>query len=398
MAETKNTTSRKAAAKPASAKKTVKKKEAKEELLAPVFLSSMDRYLFNNGRDYQIYKKMGAHDAVIGDRKGMHFAVWAPNAKAVSVVCDRNGWNPAANPMVPLEKSGIWEVFIDDIGYGELYKYAITTQSGDIIMKADPYAFSAELRPGTASRTAKIDDYAWSDKKWMKQRAEKNTFAEPMAIYECHLGSWLKPKDNKGPDSFMNYRDLAHELADYCKYMGYTHVELMGIAEHPFDGSWGYQVTGYYAPTSRYGEPKDFMYFVDHMHKNGIGVILDWVPAHFPRDAFGLADFDGGPTYEYPDPRMGEHPDWGTKIFNYSKSEVQIFLIGNALYWYDEYHIDGLRVDAVASMLYLDYGRKAGEWIPNKYGSNGNLDAMEFFKHLNSVIRGRKDGTIIIAE
>lgn len=401
MAE-KKTAARKTAAKKETAKKTpkktVQKKELKEELLAPEFLSTMDRYLFNKGVNYQAYKKMGAHATQVGDRKGMHFAVWAPNAKAVSVVCDRNGWNPDVNPMVLLEKSGIWEAFIDDIGYGEIYKYAIKTQSGETIFKADPYAFSAELRPGTASKTAKIDDYKWHDAKWMTARAEKNTFEEPMAIYECHLGSWLKPKDDKSQDSFMNYRELAHELADYCKYMGYTHVELMGIAEHPFDGSWGYQVTGYYAPTSRYGEPKDFMYFVDHLHKNGIGVILDWVPAHFPKDAFGLADFDGTPTYEHPDPRMGEHPDWGTKIFNYSKSEVRIFLIGNALYWYNEYHIDGLRVDAVASMLYLDYGRKDGEWIPNKYGGNGNLDAMEFFKHLNTVIRGRNDGTIIIAE
>ncbi len=401
MAE-KKTAARKTAAKKETAKKTpkktVQKKEMKEELLAPEFLSTMDRYLFNKGVNYQAYKKMGAHATQVGDRKGMHFAVWAPNAKAVSVVCDRNGWNPDVNPMVLLEKSGIWEAFIDDIGYGEIYKYAIKTQSGETIFKADPYAFSAELRPGTASKTAKIDDYKWHDAKWMTARAEKNTFEEPMAIYECHLGSWLKPKNDKSQDSFMNYRELAHELADYCKYMGYTHVELMGIAEHPFDGSWGYQVTGYYAPTSRYGEPKDFMYFVDHLHKNGIGVILDWVPAHFPKDAFGLADFDGTPTYEHPDPRMGEHPDWGTKIFNYSKSEVRIFLIGNALYWYNEYHIDGLRVDAVASMLYLDYGRKDGEWIPNKYGGNGNLDAMEFFKHLNTVIRGRNDGTIIIAE
>ena len=396
MAE-KKTSTRKTPVKKTVKKKTVKK-EAKEELLAPVFLSSMDRYLFNNGRYYKVYEKMGAHAAEIGDRKGMHFAVWAPNAKAVGLVCDRNGWDPNANLMSPLETSGIWEVFIDDMGYGELYKYAIHTASGEVIFKADPYAFSAELRPGTASKTANIDNFGWKDAKWMKDRAAKNTFAEPMAIYECHLGSWLKPEHDKGPDSFLNYRDLAHELADYCNYMGYTHVELMGIAEHPFDGSWGYQVTGYYAPTSRYGTPTDFMYFVDYMHQHGIGVILDWVPAHFPKDAFGLADFDGTPTYEHPDPRMGEHPDWGTKIFNYSKNEVKIFLIGNALYWYDEYHIDGLRVDAVASMLYLDYGRKAEEWLPNKYGSNENLDAMEFFRHLNSVVRGRKDGTIVIAE
>ncbi|MCR5795822.1 MAG: 1,4-alpha-glucan branching protein GlgB [Solobacterium sp.] len=393
MAEKKTSAVKKAAA---TKKKTPSKKEQKEELLSPVFLSTMDRYLFNNGRNYRIYNKLGAHAAEIGDRKGMHFAVWAPNAAAVGVVCDRNGWDPNANMMVALETSGIWEIFIDNMGYGELYKYAIHTKDGRILYKADPYAFSAEFRPGTASKTAKIDGYKWSDAKWLKKRAENNTFSSPMAIYECHLGSWLKRSNEDG--AFLNYRELADELTEYCNYMGYTHVELMGIAEHPFDGSWGYQVTGYFAPTSRYGEPQDFMYFVDQMHQHGIGVILDWVPAHFPKDAHGLADFDGTPTYEYPDPRMGEHPDWGTKIFNYSKNEVSNFLIGNALYWYDEYHIDGLRVDAVASMLYLDYGRKDGEWIPNKYGSNGNLDAMEFFKHLNSVIRGRKDGTIIIAE
>ncbi len=396
MPAKKTTSAKKETTKPAAKKKTVKKPET-EELLAPQFLSSMDRYLFNKGRNYKIYQKMGAHETVVGDRRGMHFAVWAPNAEAVGVVCDRNGWDPNASLMNPLETSGIWEFFFEGMGYGELYKYAIRTKTGEILYKADPYAFSSELRPGTASRTAEIDNYMWEDQKWMKARVKKNTFEEPMAIYECHLGSWLKPEDN-GADSFLNYKTLAHELADYCNYMGYTHVELMGIAEHPFDGSWGYQVTGYYAPTSRYGEPKDFKYFVDYMHMHNVGVILDWVPAHFPKDAHGLADFDGTPTYEYPDPRMGEHPDWGTKIFNYSKNEVQNFLIGNALYWYDEFHIDGLRVDAVASMLYLDYGRKAGEWVPNKYGSNGNLEAMEFFKHLNSVIRGRNDGTIIIAE
>ncbi len=384
----------------AEKKKTVRstaKAEKKEELLSPAFLSTFDRYLFNSGRDYKIYKKMGAHFTKVGDTEGMHFAVWAPHAEAVGIVCDRNGWNPNANLMSPLDQSGIWEGWFPGMGYGELYKYAIHTKSGQILYKADPYAFSAEFRPGTASKTVSIDDYFWEDQKWMAERASRSTFQSPMAIYECHLGSWLKT-DSQDENGFMNYKDLAHELADYCNYMGYTHVELMGIAEHPFDGSWGYQVTGYYAPTSRYGEPKDFMYFVDYMHNHGIGVILDWVPAHFPKDAHGLADFDGEATYEYADPRMGEHPDWGTKIFDYSKNEVKTFLIGNALYWYDEYHIDGLRVDAVASMLYLDYGRKDGEWIPNRFGSNGNLDAMEFFKHLNSVIRGRNDGTIIIAE
>ena len=389
-------TAKKAAVKTAAKKKTVKAQNKQE--LDPVFLTGFDRYLINAGRDYKVYKKMGAHHAVHEGRNGMHFAVWAPHAKAVAIVCDRNGWNPEANYMIPLEESGVYEGFIPDMGYGELYKYAIHTKSGDILYKADPYGFSAEFRPGTASKTADIDGYNWDDAKWMTERAKKRTFAEPMAIYECHLGSWFKNDNTDYKDGFLNYTQYAKELVDYCGYMGYTHVELMGIAEYPFDGSWGYQVTGYYAPTSRYGEPKEFMYLVDYLHQHNIGVILDWVPAHFPKDAHGLADFDGEPLFEYADPRMGEHPDWGTKCFDYSKPEVLNFMIGNALYWYDEYHIDGLRVDAVASMLYLDYGRKDGQWVPNKYGGNGNLDAMEFFKHLNSVIRGRKDGTIIIAE
>ncbi len=389
-------TAKKAAVKTAAKKKTVKAEKKQE--LDPVFLTGFDRYLINAGRDYKVYKKMGAHHAVHEGRNGMHFAVWAPHAKAVAIVCDRNGWNPQANYMIPLETSGVWEGFIPEMGYGELYKYAIHTKSGDILYKADPYGFSAEFRPGTASKTADIDGYNWDDAKWMTERAKKKTFAEPMAIYECHLGSWFKSDNTDWKDGFLNYTQYAKELVDYCEYMGYTHVELMGIAEYPFDGSWGYQVTGYYAPTSRYGEPKEFMYLVDYLHQHNIGVILDWVPAHFPKDAHGLADFDGEALYEYADPRMGEHPDWGTKCFDYSKPEVLNFMIGNALYWYDEYHIDGLRVDAVASMLYLDYGRKDGQWVPNKYGGNGNLDAMEFFKHLNSVIRGRKDGAIIIAE
>ncbi len=366
--------------------------------LDPVFITEMDRYLFGEGRNYKCYQKMGAHKAKLNGVSGMHFAVWAPHAKAVSIVCDRNEWQPGRNYMMPLETSGIFEGFMPDMDFGELYKYAIETQSGDTIFKADPYAFSAELRPGTASKTADIDSFIWHDEALMKDRASKDTYRQPLAIYECHLGSWKKEVTPENPDGFINYRKLARELVDYVKWMGYTHVELMGIAEHPFDGSWGYQVSGYYAPTSRHGSPQDFQWMVDYLHENGIGVILDWVPAHFPKDAFALADFDGQPLYEYPDPRMGEHPDWGTKIFNYGKNEVKNFLIGNALYWYEMYHIDGLRVDAVASMLYLDYGRKDGEWIPNKYGGNGNLDAIEFFKHLNSVIRGRHDGTIIIAE
>ena len=384
----------------AQKKTTIQKKTTSRKVSMPKdpsFITEYDRYLFGTGTDYKIYQKMGAHKAKLNGKTGMHFAVWAPNAKAVSIVCERNNWDPKANYMLPLEKSGIFEGFMEGMDYGEIYKYTIETQTGDILYKADPYAFSAELRPGNASKTADISSYKWKDAKWMESRKEHTGYDQPMSIYEVHLGSWKK-KDDGSEDGFMNYREYADELVEYCAYMGYTHVELMGIAEHPFDGSWGYQVTGYYAPTSRYGAPQDFMYLVDTLHKHHIGVILDWVPAHFPKDAFGLADFDGTPTYEYADPRMGEHPDWGTKIFNYSKNEVKNFLIGNALYWFDEYHIDGLRVDAVASMLYLDYGRKDGEWVPNKYGGNGNLDAIEFFKHLNSVIRGRKDGTIIIAE
>ena len=365
--------------------------------LDPVFITELDRYLFGQGRNYKIYEKMGAHPATLNGKRGMHFAVWAPHAKAVSIVCDRNNWDVTANYMLPLEDSGIYEGFMEDMGYDELYKFAIHTKRGEVLYKADPYGFSAEFRPGTASKTADVSNYRWGDGEWLTKRAKTPTFAQPIAIYECHIGSWKK-KDREEKNGFYTYVEAAEELARYCNDMGYTHVELMGIAEHPLDASWGYQVTGYYAPTSRYGTPKEFMYMVDYLHKHGIGVILDWVPAHFPKDAQGLADFDGTATYEYADPRMGEHPDWGTKIFDYSKNEVRNFLIGNALYWYDEYHIDGLRVDAVASMLYLDYGRENGQWVPNKYGGNGNLDAIEFFKHLNSVIRGRKDGTMIIAE
>ena len=299
--------------------------------------------------------------------------------------------------MKPVADSGIYELFVPGLGVGQLYKFAITTHTGTILFKADPYAFSAEYRPGTASVTADIRGFKWNDSKWMESRAGTDPVKAPISIYEVHLGSWKK-KNRPEKDGYYTYMEAAHELADYVLEMGYTHVELMGIAEHPYDGSWGYQVTGYFAPTSRYGTPAEFMYFVNYLHKKGIGVILDWVPAHFPKDAHGLADFDGQALYEYADPRKGEHPDWGTKVFDYAKNEVSNFLIANALYWLDEYHIDGLRVDAVASMLYLDYGRQDGQWVPNKYGDNKNLEAIEFFKHLNSVIRGRKDGAIIIAE
>ncbi len=347
-----------------------------------------DRYLYGRGVHYEIYRKLGAHPKTCRGKAGFYFAVWAPHARAVSVVGDFNSWDVNAHAMSSLGTSGIWESFIHGITSGERYKYAILTAEGEWIYKADPFAVYAEVRPATASLTFE-PAAEWSDDEWMRERSSGDPRRKALSIYECHLGSWKRG---------LNYRKYARELGKYCKEMGYTHVEIMGIAEHPYDGSWGYQVTGYYAPTSRYGSPDDFAYFVNYMHKKGIGVILDWVPAHFPKDAHGLADFDGEPLYEYPDPRMGEHPDWGTRIFNYEKNEVRNFLIANALYWLNEYHIDGLRVDAVASMLYLNYGRKDGEWVPNKHGGHENLDAVEFFKHLNSLIQKRGDGTMIIAE
>ena len=360
-------------------------------------ISELDRYLYGQGSHYRIYEKLGAHPYTENGQDGYYFAVWAPHAKSVSVVGDFNSWNPDANPMTVLETSGIYEAFIPELSEGQIYKYAITTQDDRLLLKADPYAFAGEFRPGTASVTTDISGFKWGDAAWMGKRASADPVQSPVAIYEVHLGSWKK-QQRAEKAGYYTYVEAAHELADYVKSMGYTHIELMGIAEHPFDGSWGYQVTGYFAPTSRYGTPKEFMYFVNYMHKKGIGVILDWVPAHFPKDAHGLADFDGQPVYEYADPRKGEHPDWGTKVFDYAKHEVSNFLISNALYWLDQYHIDGLRVDAVASMLYLDYGRKDGQWVANQYGGNQNIEAIEFFKHLNSVIRGRKDGAVIIAE
>ena len=361
--------------------------------------SEMDRYLFGEGTHYEIYKLMGAHPTTQRGKDGVYFAVWAPHAESVSVVGDFNKWDPDKNVMKCDNDMGIYQLFVPKVREGDLYKFCITTYKGKLLFKADPYANYAEHRPGTASCVYDITKFKWGDSVWMKKRLEYNAKKDAMSIYELHPGSWKKhPLKDGDEDGFYNDRELAHSLADYIKEMGYTHVELMGIAEHPFDGSWGYQVTGYYAPTSRYGTPEDFQYFVNYMHKNKIGVILDWVPAHFPKDAHGLADFDGTPTYEYADPRKGEHPDWGTKVFDYGKNEVKNFLIANALFWIQEYHIDGLRVDAVASMLYLDYGREAGQWIPNKYGENKNLEAIEFFKHLNSVVLGKNKGAVMIAE
>ena len=362
-------------------------------------ITEMDRYLFGQGTHYEIYKLMGAHPTKQKGKDGVYFAVWAPRAQEVAVVGDFNGWDPNKNIMKCDNDMGIYQLFIPGVKSGDLYKFCITSPSGELLYKADPYANYAEKRPGNASRVYDITNFKWNDSVWMKNRQNYDVNKHAMSIYEVHPGSWRKhPQNEHDEDGFYNYRELAHSLAEYIKDMGYTHVQLMGIAEHPFDGSWGYQVTGYYAPTSRYGTPDDFQYFVNYMHKNKIGVILDWVPAHFPKDAHGLADFDGTPTYEYADPRKGEHPDWGTKVFDYEKNEVKNFLIANALFWMEQYHIDGLRVDAVASMLYLDYGRENGQWVPNKYGENKNLEAIEFFKHLNTVVLGRNKGTVMIAE
>lgn len=353
--------------------------------------------MFGQGTHYEIYKKLGAHIVNDGEKQGVYFAVWAPHAEKVSVVGEFNDWDADKNPMKREEPLGIYTCFVPDVQEGALYKYCIQTYKGDHIYKADPFANYAELRPGNASKVTDISALRWTDSKWMERRLTWDHHKEPMSIYEAHIGSW-KRHPGREDDGFYTYREFAKAATEYIKEMGYTHIELMGIAEYPFDGSWGYQVTGYYAPTSRYGTPEDFAYMIDYFHKNKIGVILDWVPAHFPKDAHGLADFDGTPTFEYADPRKGEHPDWGTKVFDYGKSEVQNFLIANALFWIEHYHVDGLRVDAVASMLYLDYGKEKGQWVPNKYGSNENLEAIEFFKHLNSVVLGRNPGVVMIAE
>ncbi|NTV77923.1 MAG: 1,4-alpha-glucan branching protein GlgB, partial [Clostridiales bacterium] len=363
-----------------------------------VFISEADQYLFGQGTHYEIYKKLGAHLSFEDGILGTFFAVWAPNAQMVHVIGEFNEWNEQANPMTCIGGVGIYQTFIPKDLEGQMYKYVITTKEGELFYKADPFANHAEFRPGTASRVTDLTRYSWNDDAWLKKRAKKNLLGEPMAVYECHIGSWMRhPVDGEG-DGFYNYREFADHMTAYLKTMKYTHVELMGIAEHPYDGSWGYQVTGYYAPTSRYGTPEDFMYLVDTLHKNNISVLLDWVPAHFPKDAHGLAMFDGTPLFEHPNPKMGEHPDWGTKIFNYSKNEIRNFLIANALFWIKEFHIDGLRVDAVASMLYLDYGKKQGQWVPNSNGGNKNLDAVEFFKHLNSIVAKQYPGVAMIAE
>ena len=378
-----------------AAKKQKKAVEKVEE--NRVFISEADQYVFGQGTHYDIYKKLGAHPSVEKGVKGMFFAVWAPNAASVHVIGTFNDWNEEIHQMEKIGPSGIYQLFIPGVGENELYKFLIHTPYGEKLYKADPFANYAEMRPGNASKTYDISKFKWTDSAWMTSRDGKDYNKEPMAIYECHIGSWMK-HPNGTPDGFYNYREFADRIVEYLKEMKYTHIELMGIAEYPFDGSWGYQVTGYYAPTSRHGTPDDFMYLVNTLHRNKVGVILDWVPAHFATDAHGLARFDGQCVFEHPDPRIGEHPDWGTKIFNYGKNEVKNFLIANALFWIKEYHIDGIRVDAVASMLYLDYGKRDGQWVPNKYGGNQNLEAIEFFKHLNSVVLGTYPGFLTIAE
>ena len=368
-----------------------------EKTVQPYEIGELDQYLFGNGTHYELYKKMGAHLVTVDGVKGVYFAVWAPHAKSVSVIGEFNEWDLNADMMQRHDPMGIYTKFVPGAKEGQLYKFCIETQNGGKIDKADPFENYAELRPGNASRITDISNLKWSDSSWMKKREKWDEKTNPMSIYEVHMGSWMR-HPGREDEGFYTYREFAERITEYVKDMGYTHVELMGISEYPYDGSWGYQVTGYYAPTSRYGTPEDFAYMIDYLHKNDIGVILDWVPAHFPKDAHGLVEFDGQPLFEYADPRKGEHPDWGTKIFDYEKPEVQNFLIGSALFWIEHFHVDGLRVDAVASMLYLDYGKEAGQWIPNKFGGNENLEAIQFFKHLNSVVLGRNHGSVMIAE
>ncbi len=364
----------------------------------PPLLTDYDLYLIGEGTHQELYERLGAHPLRVNDVDGVSFAVWAPNARRVSVVGDFNGWDDRAHPM-RLRSNGIWELFLPGLTVGALYKYAVLSwNNGYRVLKSDPYALTAELRPGTASRVWDLSGYSWGDDAWMHQRAEANAFSAPISVYEIHAGSWKPDLEGAVSDGQVTYRALADQLAPYVKEMGYTHVELMPIAEHPFDGSWGYQVTGYFAPTSRYGTPQDFMYFVDVMHQHGIGVLLDWVPAHFPKDEHGLGYFDGSHIYEHADPRQGEQLDWGTLIFNFGRNEVRNFLISNALFWLDKYHIDGLRVDAVASMLYLDYSRKSGQWVPNQYGGRENLAAIEFIRLCNTAVHERFPHALMIAE
>ena len=361
----------------------------------PPQLTEFDLYLLGEGRHWKSYERLGAQLRTIDGVAGVNFAVWAPNAQGVTLVGDFNGWDGRRHPMRK-HPNGVWELFVPGLSEGTLYKYQVRQKWGEVVDKADPYGFAAELPPRTASKVTDLERYQWRDAAWMAGRTKTNGLDAAQCIYEVHLGSWRRPGDE--PWRWMSYRELAHQLVDYCLEMGYTHLELMPVSEHPFTGSWGYQTVGYYAATSRYGTPQDFMYFVDHCHQHGIGVILDWVPAHFPKDNFGLRRFDGTGLYEHEDPRQGEHPDWGTLIFNYGRNEVRNFLLSNALFWLDKYHIDGLRVDAVASMLYLDYSRTEGDWIPNEYGGRENLEAISFLKEFNEQVHLQYPGAMTIAE
>ena len=370
-------------------------KKVRDAYNYPPQIAKADTEKFNAGIHYMIYEKLGAHLTRINGVDGTLFAVWAPNALRVSVVGDFNEWDGRTHQMRRLWDSGIFELFVPDVGEGDCYKFEIKARGGLTFLKADPYAFGQQLRPDSASVVRNIEGFKWEDGKWMKNRAKAQSEDHPMNVYEVYLGSFAKPEDGR---EYCNYRELAPKIIDYVKKMGYTHVELMPVMEHPFDASWGYQVIGYYAPTSRYGTAEDFMFFMNEMHKAGIGVILDWVPAHFPRDTYGLSGFDGTCLYEHQDPRQGFHPHWGTLIYNYGRPEVCNYLIANALYWVEQYHADGIRIDAVASMLYLDYGKNDGEWVANIYGGNENLEAVEFIKHLNSIMKKRNEGVLMIAE
>ena len=382
-----------------------KEETSTKDIEIPSIFSDDDLYLFGQGKEYRIYEKMGAHVRTVNSVTGTNFATWAPNALAVSVIGDFNHWRRDAHPMHLRHRDlGVWECFVPGVQIGVQYKFALYSRVNNYTVdKTDPYGFASELRPKTASIVTDIHQHTWQDSIWMSERGQHQQLSSPISIYEVHLGSWrhIPERHNESAveeDRFMTYRELAVALAAYVKDMGFTHIELMPIAEYPFDGSWGYQTTGYYAPTSRFGTPEDFQYFVDYMHQQGIGIFLDWVPSHFPRDNHALRFFDGTHLYEYKDPRKGEHKEWGTLVFDYGRSEVRNFLIANALFWLKEYHIDGLRVDAVASMLYLDYLRKSGEWVANRYGGREHLEAVEFLRQLNEAVYSEQPGTMTIAE
>ena len=359
------------------------------------WLTDFDRYLFGSGNHWKLYEKLGAHPRRVQDQQGVNFALWAPNAQSIQVVGDFNHWDGRSHTMRKQIPSGVWELFVPNVQTGMNYKYRVRSLDGRVIDKADPFAFYSEVPPRTASIVHSLS-YQWNDASWLDERAQNRILQKPISIYEVHLGSWRKCEGTN--HGWLNYRELAHQLVEYCQQMGFTHLELLPISEHPFSGSWGYQTTGYFSATSRYGTPEDFMYFVDHCHQNSIGVIIDWVPAHFPKDALGLYRFDGSALYEHEDPRQGEHPDWGTMVFNYGRHEVRNFLISNALFWFDRFHIDGLRVDAVASMLYLDYSRNPGDWVPNEFGGRENLDAVHFLREFNRQVHSDFPGVLTIAE